>query len=288
MEALFPPPFLHLLREVLECTPRIRGGLEQRTRARQRMRAASGTFVGHRAYEPGDDLRLVDWNAYARSGEVLTKLLEDDAPRSLTIVLDRSASMAVGDPERRGGALRYCAILGSLALARLDAVHLVLAGDDQRAFQGLAQRSELLLALEGLAPREVAPVELARAVLERDKAASLCWISDFTEPESYSVPLRMLARHGRACLCLLPLLRLDVAPDEDGWVELHDPETGERQRIAVDAALRRALADELAVLERRRDAAVAGAGAQLLRVQVPEARDFRLLSWWPGSLRSWI
>ena len=89
-------------------------------------------------------------------------------------------------------------------------------------------------------------------------------------------------------MCILPRLSLDEAPREDGWVELVDPETRERERIAVDAALRAAMAEELLLLERRRDAELRCAGAALLRFPLPEPGDFRIGSWWPGVLRSWI
>lgn len=284
----FPDGFVLLLHEILERTPRVRGGSELRSRARRRARATSGTFFGHRAYEPGEDLRLVDWNAYARSGELYTKLLEDDAPRALTLVVDRSASMGVGDPERAVGAARIAAIVGSLALARLDALHIVFASEDVRSFHGLGDRAALLRALDSSELADPPPLDLARAILERGRAGAICWISDFAMPERFAPALRILARHGRSCVCLMPRLALDEAPHEDGWVELVDPETEERERIAVDAALRAAMAEELLLLERRRDAELRGAGAALLRFPLPEEGDFRIGSWWPGVLRAWI
>src|SRR3954465_10128084 len=52
-------------------------------------------FREHREYEPGDDLRHIDWNVYARSDQLVAKLYHEDVTPHLDIVLDVSRSMAL-------------------------------------------------------------------------------------------------------------------------------------------------------------------------------------------------
>src|SRR5215218_5123718 len=50
-------------------------------------------FRDHRGYEPGDDLRHVDWNAYARSDTLTVKLFREEITPHLDVVIDTSRSM---------------------------------------------------------------------------------------------------------------------------------------------------------------------------------------------------
>jgi uncharacterized protein (DUF58 family) len=70
-------------------------------------RGASVVFVEHREYRPGDDPRLLDWRAYARTDRHTIKRFEQETQLRATLVLDRSGSMrygrtrlVVGGPER--------------------------------------------------------------------------------------------------------------------------------------------------------------------------------------------
>ena len=105
MTEVFPEPFVDCLRQILRRAPQISGTREREAQGRRKMMGQSGSFAGHRAYYDGDDLRYVDWNAYARTGELFLKVLEEDDRRTLTVCLDCSASMATGDPLRFRGAL---------------------------------------------------------------------------------------------------------------------------------------------------------------------------------------
>src|SRR3974390_3813336 len=53
----------------------------------------SQEFAEYRAYAPGDDLRHVDWNVYARSGRAYLKRSEGETNSPLTLLLDASSSM---------------------------------------------------------------------------------------------------------------------------------------------------------------------------------------------------
>lgn len=77
-------------------------------------RGASVVFVEHREYRPGDDLRLLDWRAYARSDRHTIKRFEQETQLRATLVLDQSASMAYGAPVTKGD--HAATLLAALAL----------------------------------------------------------------------------------------------------------------------------------------------------------------------------
>ena len=125
----FPPAFRAVLHEVLARGPRMTGGRVEPVRARRAALSQSGTFVGHRPYAPGDDLRRIDWSAYARSGELFVKQLEEEERRTATLLLDLSPSLLVGTPPRRIAVLRLAAVVGGQALRHLDGLTVVGGGD---------------------------------------------------------------------------------------------------------------------------------------------------------------
>jgi uncharacterized protein (DUF58 family) len=91
---------------------------------RSALRGASVVFVEHRDYRPGDDLRLLDWRAFARTDKDVVKRFEHEAQLKATLVLDRSRSMdfagdsaaqrhGLGGAERRGVGPRRIAFDGA-------------------------------------------------------------------------------------------------------------------------------------------------------------------------------
>ena len=59
-------------------------------------RGFSVEFAEYRQYTPGDDIRHIDWKAYARSDRYYIKQFEDETNLQCFILLDRSASMGYG------------------------------------------------------------------------------------------------------------------------------------------------------------------------------------------------
>src|SRR5262245_41532482 len=81
-------------------------------------RLGSGTgssleFQDYRPYAPGDDLRHVDWAAYARSELLAIRLYREEVAPRIDLVLDVSRSMAVNEPKLRA----YGSLAGLLACA---------------------------------------------------------------------------------------------------------------------------------------------------------------------------
>nr|WP_295661757.1 DUF58 domain-containing protein [Polymorphobacter sp.] len=139
-----------------------------------RSRGSGLEFAQYRAYEPGDELRQIDWKLYARSDRFFVREAERESPLALWIVIDASASMAQSDAARPGwsrldAAKALAACLAELALREGDRFGWIVLRDDGVRLalpgNGLRQRDRLLVELSPLtasggfpAPDKLAPL----------------------------------------------------------------------------------------------------------------------------------
>lgn len=278
----FPAAFRALLRELLARGPRLRSAANEHRRAARRALRQSGTFVGHRPYERGDDLRRIDWAAFARSGELFVKQLEEEQRRSATVLLDLSASLLAGEPPRRLAAWRLAAVIAGLALRHLDGVTVLAPGGGSAAvatFSGAGDLDALLRHLDGLPIANVAPDAAVVPLLQRGLAGRVHWISDFAAPAAFELPLAALRRRGAHVTGWLPALPADSRPPTQGHVRLVDPETGASIALPVDRALADAMQHQLELLARRQDRLFAQSGCPFVRWPAPAANDFTQNAW---------
>jgi len=278
----FPAGFRALLQELLARGPRLRPARTEQQRALRRTLSQSGTFVGHRPYERGDDLRRIDWPAFARSGELYVKQLEEEQRRTATVLVDLSASLLAGEPPRRLTALRLAAVVAGLALRHLDGVTVVAPGGGAATvatFAGAADLDALLRHLDELPITNVAPDAAIGALLSRSRAGRVHWISDFAEPAAFEAPLAALRRRGASITAWLPMLPADSRPAVGGYVRLVDPETGASLALPIDRTLAAAMQHQLELLARRQDRLFAQSGCPLVRFPAPAADDFTVAAW---------
>jgi uncharacterized protein (DUF58 family) len=95
---------------------------------RSKRRGRSVEFDDFRNYTPGDDLRHIDWNVYARFDRLFVKLFREEEDLSLTIALDVSASMDAGTPSKIVFASKLAAALASVGLFNQNRVSLATFG----------------------------------------------------------------------------------------------------------------------------------------------------------------
>jgi uncharacterized protein (DUF58 family) len=265
-----------MLDQILARPLRIAGARREAVRSRRRALAQSGTFVGHRHYETGDDLRRIDWNAYARTGNLYVKLLAEDERRAATVLLDTSPSMLAGTPPRLCTALRLAAILAWLALAHLDGVD-VHAGATA-TFAGRAAVPALLEHLRALPVRPRDPRDAAALLLRQRAPGKVHWISDFVDPGATERTLQRLRRGGFDVTGWLPAIADDLGVGALGWRTVVDPETGAELPLRIDEPLAQALARELQVLARQQQQVFAACGFPLQRLSLP-ADEFAAGRW---------
>jgi|GEM_PF-1079108 len=80
-------------------------------------------FHGHRDYSPGDELRYLDWNSFARLDRPYIKEFAREESGVLHIMIDASASMRLGAPSKWIFAARVAALFAHVALSSNDSVH---------------------------------------------------------------------------------------------------------------------------------------------------------------------
>lgn len=85
-------------------------------------KGSSAEFSDFREYMPGDDIRRIDWNAYARLDKLFIKEYMEEKEAVVSILIDTSASMNYGEQKKSELALSIAAALSYLALSGMDRV----------------------------------------------------------------------------------------------------------------------------------------------------------------------
>src|SRR5512147_1504883 len=120
---LFDESSLRKLQQLTLVTSRVRAGALRGER-RSLKRGAGLEFADFRDYVPGDDLRRVDWNVYARLDRPYVKLREEEEDLAVHILVDASQSMDWGEGAQHkfNYALHLAAGLGAIRLSTGDRV----------------------------------------------------------------------------------------------------------------------------------------------------------------------
>ena len=90
------------------------------------------TFSEVREYQPGDDVRLIDWNVTARSGSPFIKIFEEERELTVILVVDISSSGSFGSKyyQKKGISAEIASVLGFSAIKNNDKVGLILFSND--------------------------------------------------------------------------------------------------------------------------------------------------------------
>ncbi len=227
-------------------------------------------FAEVREYQYGDDVRSIDWNVTARSGAPFVKIFEEERELTVMLLVDVSASGDFGTRERLKAevAVEICALLAFSAIKNNDKVGLVIFSDRIEKFvpprKGRRHVLRVLRELlyhepRGLGTDITAALEYLTHV-QRKKAVTFL-VSDFRD-EGFDKALSVAGRRHDVIAVRLSDRRERELPAL-GYLELEDPESGERvvvntsgddfrerfrervsrRRAQVDRALRRSKVD---------------------------------------------
>jgi uncharacterized protein (DUF58 family) len=261
---LFDESFLRKLESLTLIARQAQRGQWQGER-RSPKRGQSVEFADYRNYVPGDDFRLVDWNAYARLERFFLKLFVEEQDLTMHLLLDTSRSMdwppeANGQPSHKFTyARRAAAALGYIALASLDRVTVtaLAAGSGRAHFpphRGRQQAFALFDFLTELSAtgatnlaqsfshyaaqaRQPGPLLIFSDLLESSQPSNLPTfqpsIPPFLQPSFAPGLTALLAR--RFEVSLIHLLSPDeVEPPLSGDLRLLDSETDQAVEITAD------------------------------------------------------
>ncbi len=217
---------------------------------RSKKRGQSVEFDDYRDYVPGDDLRFIDWNAYARLDRLFIKLFLEEEDLALHVALDASASMDAGSPNKLVFGSRIAMAMSYIGLVKNNRVGMTIfglptgareTGESRTAALGLAHLSDrrgrrhlraagrfLLESLwgsggvgvraGGAAPAPGAAFNDALVTIARGRRGRgvMVVISDFLVEDGYERGLRALAAAGGYdTVCLQVLSPGEIDPQKE-------------------------------------------------------------------------
>jgi len=198
---------------------------------------ASTEFRDHRDYMPGDDIRHIDWRAYARTDRLMIKRFFEETSPELLLVVDASASMKT-DPKKQD-----------------------LADQLATFITAVAQQEGLRVRIQRLEHDFFA--EIQRVIVRPGMGCLL--LSDLlfaAEPQQWLRPLM-----GAAGLAVLQVLSTEDLEPELGALRLSDAETGEARDLMVDPQIVSRYKERLTRLCEGIAEACRGQGANYLQLQ---------------------
>jgi len=229
---LFPPDFLTRLEYLSIMSKRVfRGQLLAQRRTRQT--GAGIEFADHREYSPGEDLRYLDWNIYARHGDLLIRRFQEEQDLHLWLLLDCSNSMNLADGRKFELARQLAAALAWIALADLDRISVLACAAGVVEQFPLTRGRERILPLMQFLERLTASrpqtslLESVRQFLHRRPRPGLAVIlSDLFDTAGFEAGLDQLRFSGFDLHVIQLHHPLDADPAILGDAELVDMETG--------------------------------------------------------------
>jgi uncharacterized protein (DUF58 family) len=239
VSALLDPAFtreLEALRRRLRVRTRSGSGGE-RVASR---RGSSAEFLEHRPYAAGDDLRRMDWLAFARTGEPVLKQFRAEEDAVVRIALDGSASLDFGTPAKLDVATRLAAAVGYLALSSSERAQVIVAGEGlsrvREPVRGRGALTRLLRELDDV--RAERGTDLARAVdgvaLRSPRPGMLVVISDFLDAGPFESALGRAAAAGHDLALVQVLAPEEIDPPWEGDLALEDAETQQTLDVTLD------------------------------------------------------
>lgn len=228
-------------------------------------------FKDHREYQPGDDPRRIDWNAFARSNKLIVKLFREEISPHMDIILDGSRSMAIEPGVKAETAVALAATLAVAAenasfshsawLAREACAPIAGSGNRPSAWK------EISFDYAGHPAESFArmPPKLRRHGL-RIFISDLLWLG---EPQQ---ALQTISQNAAAVVVVQMLARADVNPSERGRVRLIDSETNEQHELFIDDMAIHRYRDALARHQQNWNRACRQAGAAMVELIAEQLR----------------
>ena len=196
-------------------------------------------FSEVREYQPGDDVRDIDWNVTARTGKAHVKMFNEERELIVMLLVDVSPSLDFGTQGRtlRELMAEVAATLAMSAMMNGDKVGAVFFSDRIEKFIPPASgRSHILYLIRELltAPTTDRRTDIAQAleyvVRVQKRRAVVFLLSDFLTVQNLRRPLSIAARRHDVVALRLTDARM-AAMSEVGFIKFYDAETGHEQYV---------------------------------------------------------
>ncbi|WP_047152465.1 DUF58 domain-containing protein [Aneurinibacillus tyrosinisolvens] len=241
-QPLLEPDFLRRLERMCVAGKQAMRGTQAGKR-RSRNLGSSIEFADYRSYTPGDDLRQLDWNAYARLGKLFLKTYLDEQEVHVSFYIDCSKSMAFGSPSKFHRAVQLVAALGYLSLHHFDRISVYAFDSGIRAalpsLLGKGKTHRLFPFLASLKPEGTGNLNEAlfggRAV--HGKPGISLIFSDFLYENGYEKGVNYIQAARQEVSLVHLLAEEERTPAMQGDLRLVDSETQSKTEVAVSQAL---------------------------------------------------
>ncbi len=196
-------------------------------------------FADHKPYSPGDDFRYIDWNVYARLDELALKTFETEENLYVYIMVDTSASMGFGSPQKLEVARRLAAALAYITISHEDSVRLYAFSNtihsDLPPLASRGQASQIFEFLTDLDPLGETNLShcLKAFAVETKKSGIVFLISDFWDRQGFESGLEYLIYNNFYVVGLHLFDPFELNPELSGEIDLVDSESGQLIPLTV-------------------------------------------------------
>jgi uncharacterized protein (DUF58 family) len=210
---------------------------------RSKRKGQSVEFADFRSYVPGDDLRFIDWNTYARLDRLFLKMFLEEEDLHFYALIDASSSMDFGTPTKLEYAKQLAAAMGFIGLVRGDRVRVETLGQPAHApgpiLRGRKSLWRMMDQLTDIAPGE--SVSLVQGVknfcLRNSGKGILLLITDLMDKSGYEGALRYLVSQHMDVYVIQVLSAEEIDPEIKGDLKLLDCEDADVADITASAPL---------------------------------------------------
>lgn len=210
---------------------------------RSKRKGQSVEFADFRNYVPGDDLRFIDWNLFARLEKLFLKLFLEEEDLHFYTLIDTSSSMDFGEPSKLDYAKQLAAALGFIGLVRADRVKIETLSTTNKnpgpTLRGRASMWRLMEYLEEVQPGANIPLAdgLKNFCVRNTGKGILVLITDLMDKAGYEQALRLLVAQQMDVYVIHVLSPLELDPDIKGDLKLVDCEDDDIAEVTISKPL---------------------------------------------------
>ena len=241
-DELLPPSLLAKLDRMELVSRKIfRGRMKGERRSVRK--GQSVEFADFRNYVPGDDLRFVDWNLYARLDKLFLKLFLEEEDLHFYTLIDVSESMNFGTPSKLQYAKQLAAALGYIGLCRSDRIKIEpldpVAAPAAPVLRGRGQVWRMIEYLNQMESSDNVPLaDGVKNFCSRNTGKGvLVLITDLMDKSGYEAALKYLVARNLDIYVIHVLSQEEIDPDIQGDLKLVDCEDDDIAEISVSQRL---------------------------------------------------
>ncbi len=243
-ESILPPQTMAKLERMELVTRKVfRGRMKGERRSHRK--GQSVEFADFRSYVPGDDLRFIDWNLFARMDRLYIKLFLEEEDLHVYLIVDDSASMDFGTPTKLRAAQQLAAALGYVGLCRGDRVSVQsFAQPNPLVIRGRSSVHRLVSTLQSYKTNpdsDLSKLGIHQAVKQfatRSRSKGIVvLLTDLMDKQGYEAALRMLVARELDIFLVHILSPEELEPKLTGDLKLVDCEDEDIREVSISAAL---------------------------------------------------